>query len=252
MRYWKQCRAFFREFRQQFHSTGSILPSTRFLGRALIAELRKPRGPARILEVGPGTGPITAAILRQLRPEDQFDLVEINEHFVQHLQDRFEREPLFRSRRHQVTLIHAPLQAVPGKAVYDFVVSGLPLNNFPVSLVREIFKAYQRLLKPGGILSYFEYVLIRQFKMPFVKGRERRRLRCVARLVDRNIRAYQFRSDFVPWNVPPAVTRHLRFTAGRPSPVWANGHPSTNGHTTRPIEKELFRQTSEVSQTSEV
>jgi phospholipid N-methyltransferase len=224
MRYWKQCRAFFREFRQQFHSTGSILPSSSFLGRALVAELRRPRGPARILEVGAGTGPITAAILRQLRPGDSFDIVEINAHFIQHLRDRFEHEPLFRSHRHQVNLIHAPLQEVPGQAVYDFVVSGLPLNNFPVSLVREIFDAYQRLLKPGGILSYFEYALIRQFKMPFLKRRERRRLRCVARLVGRTIRAYQFRSDFVPWNVPPAVTRHLRFTTPRNGLAWTNGH----------------------------
>ena len=71
MRYWEDCRAFFREFREQYHDTGSILPSSRFLGRALVSEIRKPRGPARILEVGPGTGPVTAETLRQLRPADR-------------------------------------------------------------------------------------------------------------------------------------------------------------------------------------
>ena len=89
MRYLKDCRAFFGEFRQQFRTTGSILPSSRFLGRALVAEMRRPRGPCRILEVGPGTGPITAEILRQLRPGDLFDIVEINERFVVYLKDRF-------------------------------------------------------------------------------------------------------------------------------------------------------------------
>ena len=45
------------------------------------------------------------------------------------LRERFEKEPPFRKRRGQVRLIHAPLQELPGEAVYDFMVSGLPLNN---------------------------------------------------------------------------------------------------------------------------
>jgi phosphatidylethanolamine/phosphatidyl-N-methylethanolamine N-methyltransferase len=212
MRYWTECRAFFREFREQYRNTGSILPSSRSLGRALVAEIRKRPGPARILEIGPGTGPVTTEILRQLRPGDQFDIVEINEHFVALLRERFEKEPLFRRRRDQVRLIHGPLQEVPGAAVYDFMVSGLPLNNFPVALVEEIFQAYQRLLKLGGVLSYFEYVLIRHFKMPFVKGQEKQRLLGVGRLVEEEIRAYQFREEVVFWNVPPAVARHLCFS----------------------------------------
>lgn len=211
MHYWEECRAFFREFRQQYRNTGSILPSSRWLARALTAEIRKAPGPKRILEVGPGTGPVTAEILRRLRPGDRLDIVEINERFVAVLGQRFEKEPLFRSRRGQVRLLHAPLQEVPGEAAYDFLVSGLPLNNFPVFLVRAVFQAYQRLLKPGGVLSYFEYAWIRPLKMALVRGRERKRLLCVGRLVERQIRAYQFREDLVCWNVPPAVARHLRF-----------------------------------------
>src|SRR5262245_14480028 len=118
MGYWAECRAFFREFRDQYRTTGSILPSSRFLSRALVSEMRKARGPARILEVGPGTGPVTAEILRQLRPGDRFDVVEINPRFVAFLEGRFTREPLFRRRRRQVRLIHAPVQEVPGAGVY--------------------------------------------------------------------------------------------------------------------------------------
>jgi phospholipid N-methyltransferase len=217
MRYLTSFRTFFREFREEFRTTGSMLPSSRFLGRALVTDMHQPRGPWRILEVGPGTGPVTEAILRRLHPGDQLDIVEINERFIKVLRERFAQEPLFRSRRHRVRLIHSPLQEVPGESVYDFLVSGLPLNNFSVSLVRDIFKAYQRLLKPGGILSYFEYALIRQLKIPFARRRERKRLRCVGRLVNQNNRAYQFRADMVLFNAPPAVARHLRFTTPLPA-----------------------------------
>src|SRR5713226_8428066 len=88
MRYWSECWSFFRETRRRFLQTGSILPSSRFLGRALASELGKPRGPARILEVGPGTGSVTREILRQLQPGDQLDLVEVNERFVDLLRGR--------------------------------------------------------------------------------------------------------------------------------------------------------------------
>src|SRR5438132_4086883 len=92
MPFWTECRNFFRESRRNFHDTGSVLPSSRFLGRALASELKKVRGPARILEVGPGTGAVTTQILRQLIPGDRFDLVELNSHFVELLQKRMDQD----------------------------------------------------------------------------------------------------------------------------------------------------------------
>jgi phospholipid N-methyltransferase len=211
MRYLTEIRAFFREFRRQYRNTGSILPSSRALGRALAREMNKADGPRRILEVGPGTGAVTREIVTRLRPGDQLDIVEINERFVALLRERLENEQVFRRRRHQTCLIQGPLQQVGGEGEYDFMISGLPLNNFPVRLVRDIFQAYRRLLKPSGILSYFEYALVRDLKLPFLRGRERKRLLCLNRLLERNIRAYQVREETVVWNVPPAVVRHLRF-----------------------------------------
>jgi phospholipid N-methyltransferase len=100
---------------------------------------------------------------------------------------------------------------LPGDGIYDFIVSGLPINNFPVAQVREIFRVYKRLLKPGGTLSFFEYVLIRQLKSPFVKRPERRRLYGVGRVVERYLRDFQIRRQQVWFNFPPAFARHLHF-----------------------------------------
>jgi phospholipid N-methyltransferase len=125
-----------------------------------------------------------------------------------------------------VEIIHAGVEELLGEGVYDFIISGLPLNNFPVALVRKIFQAYNRLLKPGGTLSYYEYVLIRQLKTPFVNRRERRRLYRVGRVVGKYIRAHQIRRQRVFMNVPPAVVRHLRL---KPSPNGAEQGRLING-----------------------
>ena len=210
MRIWAEYGTFFREFRRHFRDTGSVLPSGQFLARALTSELRKPRAPARILEVGPGTGSVTQKILRHLLPGDRLDAVELNGHFVALLQRRFDLDWEFRCRRPQVRLIHSAVEDLQGEAQYDFIISGLPFNNFPVSLVREVFQVFDRLLRPGGTLSYYEYALVRQLKTPFVDRSERRRLFRVGRVVNRYIRAYQIRRERVLVNVPPAIVRHLK------------------------------------------
>src|SRR5581483_7715294 len=210
MRYWSECGSFLRECRSHFRHTGALLPSSRFLARALVTELRKPRGPARILEVGPGTGSVTREIARLLLPGDRFDAVEINGRFVDMLQRRVNTERVFHRCRNQVEVIHAAVEDLVGKGVYDFIVSGLPLNNFAPELVRKVFQAYDRLLKPGGTLTYYEYVFIRQLKTPFSNRRERRRLYRVGRVVGEYIRAHQIRRERIFMNVPPAIVRHLR------------------------------------------
>ena len=67
MRYLTEIRAFFGEFRKQYRNTGSILPSSRALGRALAGEMSKVNFPRRILEVGPGTGAVTREIVDSCR-----------------------------------------------------------------------------------------------------------------------------------------------------------------------------------------
>jgi phosphatidylethanolamine/phosphatidyl-N-methylethanolamine N-methyltransferase len=223
MNYLSECGTFFRESRRHFRATGAVMPSSRFLARALASPLGGPRRPCHILEVGPGTGSVTREVLKRMIPGDRLDAVELNEHFVQRIRLLLQHDPRFSRFREQVRVIHSPVEKIVGEGVYDHIISGLPLNNFPVALVREIFRAYMRLLKPGGTLSYFEYSLIRQLKSPFVGRRERRRLYRVGRIVNGYIRSYQVQRQQVLMNVPPAVVRHLHlkpsFSAAKQAPL---------------------------------
>src|SRR5262245_13980576 len=142
MSFWRDCKEFIGAFRRNFHTTGAILPSSRFLARELVSELSLPRSSARILEVGPGTGPVTREICRVLLPGDRLDAVEINPRFIEHLRRCLAREELFQARAGQIELIHASVLDLPGQGAYDYIISGLPLNNFAPGQVRAIFRTF--------------------------------------------------------------------------------------------------------------
>jgi len=209
MSFWTECGTFWRETRRHFRTTGAVLPSSRFLARALTSAFRHAHRPARLLEVGPGTGSVTREVLKKLLPGDRLDCVELNSKFVERLRRRFEQDPLFFAHRERVRIIHTAVEELPGEAQYNYIISCLPFNSFPASQVRRIFEAYDRLLKPGGVVSYFEYAFARQMQKPFANRANRWRLCRVGRLVNRYIREYQVRRQQVLLNVPPAIVRHL-------------------------------------------
>jgi phospholipid N-methyltransferase len=176
----------------------------------MTAILRQPRPPWRIVEVGPGTGAITAWILPALQAGDRLDLVEINPRFVEFLQVRFARESLFRQYLEQVYLHPVPIQEFQPEQPADCIISGLPLNNFSAATVREILDHMERLLRPGGWLVYFEYLWIRQLKMPFVGKREKRRLYCIGRWTEKFFQRHQETRQLVWCNLPPAIVHTIQ------------------------------------------
>jgi phospholipid N-methyltransferase len=94
---------------------------------------------------------------------------------------------------------------------FDVVVSGLPLNNFSTDDVRSILEAYAKLLKPSGVLSFFQYILIRDAKTMVSFGLERTRLKGVGAAIDGVLGQREFSREWVWPNVPPAWVHHLRF-----------------------------------------
>lgn len=202
--------AFFRQFRERFESTGAITPSSRFLARAMTGPLSRRDRPSRVLEVGPGTGAVTQRIVRLLQPGDRFDLVELNPVFVNILRGKFDSDPAYRRVADQSAIHQCPLQEFAVDQPYDFIVSGLPLNNFPAGLVRDIFETFFRLLGPGGTLSYFEYMYVRPIRKAVGKRPDRERLRDLEAVIQPYLRQHRVRRSWVFANFPPAWVQHLQ------------------------------------------
>ena len=202
---------FFREFVRNFHTTGAILPSGRYLAAALARFVGQQHAKARrILEVGPGTGAVTGRIIDRMGPADRLDLVELNETFVRKLEGRFQIEPAFQAVSDRARVLHCPVEELPRDQGYEVIVSGLPLNNFSVAGVERILAALTDLLPPGGTLSFFEYIAVRPTRA-IVSGRaERARLQGVGQAIQAVLDGHEVQRDAVWLNVPPAWVHHVR------------------------------------------
>ena len=161
-------RVFWREFRQTFHTTARHCSQWPRLARALTrfaqAGLQancptsfptsSPVGgvdrPRRILEVGPGTGAVTAVLVERLGPNDRLDLVELNDRFVARLRERSRHGAKISGRARACRVLHQPVEQVPAEEPYDLLISGLPLNNFSVESVEQILDTFRRLLRMAG------------------------------------------------------------------------------------------------------
>lgn len=201
---------FYRQFRKRFETTGAIAPSSRFLAAALTGPLRARKKPARVLEVGPGTGAVTRRIVELLKPGDRLDLVELNEEFAALLERRFETDERYRRVNGQAKLHVCPIQEYQSDEPYDCIISGLPLNNFPAELVEEIFERFFRLLAPGGVLSYFEYMYVRPMRRTFARNEERARLTTLDDVLSAYLAHHRVKRDWVFANLPPAWAQHLK------------------------------------------
>ena len=198
-------RLFLKGARGDFHHTGAIAPSSRFLARAMASNISPGNGPMRVLEAGAGTGALTVEILGSLAAGSHLDIYEVNPIFAGHLEKSFSQN----DRGVTVTVNNNRVQDLPEGAAYDVVVCGLPFNNFPPPLVRSIFRQLMELLKPGGELAYFEYAAVRVMKGAMVGDEGRKKLKSIGQVGEVLRKRHKGKRELVWSNVPPAVAVRL-------------------------------------------
>jgi len=206
----RDIRVFYSAVRDDFQSIGAIAPSSSLLAKAIVNPLaQRPPGPVRVLEVGPGTGSFTSRILEHLRNGDHLDIFEVNPKFCLFLQESLQKARLT-ERGIRWELFNADIRTLDKPLQYDFIISGLPLNNFDPPTVAEILDILIDHLSPVGVLSYFEYVLLQNFKARVLRSTDRDRVVKVANTVRTFNQKYQYHCNHVWWNLPPARARHCR------------------------------------------
>lgn len=158
MMYWprhaglQSAQLFFRQWLRAPLQTGAVLPSGTALGKAMASEL-DPDAPGMVLELGPGTGAVTRALLERGIPSERLVLVERNGDFVSLLRRRF---PAVRVMQADAAHLHSLLPQVGIPSVAQ-VVSSLPLRSLPFTVQRGVLRAAFRILTPGGRFVQFTY-----------------------------------------------------------------------------------------------
>ena len=131
---------------------GAVMPSGRVLARTMAKYVDvKSSGP--VVELGPGTGPITNALIEHGIDQKRLVLVEYNPGFCALLRDRYPQATVVQGDAYALRDALWDVLAVPASAV----VSGLPLVTKPMltrlKLMRDAFGA----LAPGAPFVQFTY-----------------------------------------------------------------------------------------------
>lgn len=179
-------------------TVGSVWPSSKLLCEEMVKPVfAEASGPLRILEVGPGVGPVTAELVGRLVTGDTLDLVELNPSFCEILAERFGGASLPPNIHNVSILEYEP----PYR--YHHIVSGLPLANFPAQMVEAIYAQLFHLLEPEGTLMMFQYIGGREVLRTFGGPKHRRRAREISAIEDR-LRPLVVDERNVVLNMPPA------------------------------------------------
>ena len=186
---------FLRAFVERPFATGAIAPSSRHLAAEMVAGM--PLGDARtVVEVGPGTGALTRAILDELRPEALLLAVELNPDFAAHLQATL--PPRVKVVNGSGEHLDEYLKGC-GRESADCVVCGVPWANFGRELQQRLLEGVLRALRKDACFATFTY--LHAVGLPY--GRR------FARMLRANFTSVE-RSSLVWRNLPPAFVYHCR------------------------------------------
>ena len=173
---------FVQEWLANPQGMGAVAPSSRNLAEAMAQWL--PSDPeSYVLELGPGTGVVTEALLRRGLQQERLVAIEQNSNMTRVLREKFPRaqiitgdawklDDLLRRRREPIEKVGA-------------VISSLPLLNFPPAEAERLADKIRAVLEPHGKWVQFTYR--------------------IHRLRPRGAASFRLRATKVVWfNLPPA------------------------------------------------
>ncbi|HEX4768135.1 MAG TPA: ribose ABC transporter permease [Lichenihabitans sp.] len=143
---------FFKTWIDNPLGTGAVSPSGRFLARTM-ARYVDLAVPGPVIELGPGTGPVTEALIERGVARDRLILVEFEPHFCKLLARRYEGVRIVQGDAYRLAETLSGVIDAPASAI----VSSLPLRTRRerdrLALLRDAFA----LLHPEAAFVQFTY-----------------------------------------------------------------------------------------------
>jgi phospholipid N-methyltransferase len=145
---------FARNFLRHPRMLGSIVPSSRFLVRRLLAPIDWSQARV-IVEYGPGVGVVTSQILRNMRPDATLIAIETNPQFVAFLRSSIDDARLKVVEESAEKIVEILRDS--GYAGANYIVSGIPFSTMPPDVRERTLRYTNMALAPGGAFLVFQF-----------------------------------------------------------------------------------------------
>ncbi|HBW84190.1 MAG TPA: ribosomal RNA adenine dimethylase [Gammaproteobacteria bacterium] len=140
---------------RNIRTTGTIAPSSKALIKALLKPVDFEKSHC-IVEMGPGNGCVTHALLRRMRPTSQLICLELNHEFADHLRT------IEDGRLHIYNACASSIRSILDElkiSEVDHVISSLPLTLIDDDTVSRILASVGDNLRSGGRFLQYQYSL---------------------------------------------------------------------------------------------
>jgi phosphatidylethanolamine/phosphatidyl-N-methylethanolamine N-methyltransferase len=146
--------AFLAGFLKRPKEVGSIIPSSRFMEKRIVRTANLADAQL-VIELGPGTGGTTRALLKHMNPSAKLLAIEINPEFVKLIQ-RTIPDPRLIAHEGSATAIPEALEAHRLTAP-DVILSGIPFSTMDHDLGLAILHSVNESLAPGGRFVAYQF-----------------------------------------------------------------------------------------------
>ena len=146
---------FLRSWIEKPLRTGAVIPSSKALARTMARHVdRTSQGP--IFELGPGTGPVTAALVEHGIDPSRLVLVEFNSDFCRLLRKRYPDATVVQGDAYRLRPLIESKLAQPAAAI----VSSLPLLTKPLRSRLRLMADAVTIMQPNAPFVQFTYGLV--------------------------------------------------------------------------------------------
>jgi phosphatidylethanolamine/phosphatidyl-N-methylethanolamine N-methyltransferase len=136
-------------------STGAVMPSSKALARTM-ASYVDPQSNGPVIELGPGTGPVTEALVQRGVDPKRLILVEFDPDFCRLLRTRYPAATVVQGDAYRLRRLLGDTVRDPAAAM----VSGLPLVTKPLRTRLRLISDALGLLAPGAPFIQFTYAMV--------------------------------------------------------------------------------------------